>query len=82
MRHHNQPAGVIVATSYDLAHKAASMVRIDYAKPPQDSGLVTLTNMKDVLANEEERKIRVTHEEFQKTDAVYEGKENHNYFLN
>lgn len=73
VKHHGQPAGVIVAKSFALAHKAAALVRIDYAKPPKKHIKETFTNMQDVLAHQHERKARVVHEEFDKTDAVFEG---------
>lgn len=51
VRHHSQPAGVIVANSYDLAHKAAALVTIQYARPEMRENKVLLS-IKDVLADE------------------------------
>lgn len=76
VKYHGQPAGVIVATSFNLALKAASVVQIYYAKQPE---VVTLTTMEDVLVNENEKKLRVIHGELQKSDLDFEGKKSSDF---
>lgn len=72
VRHHGQPAGVIVATSYDLAHRAASLVTIQYARPPGVSKKVWM-GIKDVMADEEERKTRTFTTINEESDQKFEG---------
>lgn len=51
VRHHGQPAGVIVANSYDLAHRAAALVSIQYARTI-DAPQKLFMNIKEVLADD------------------------------
>lgn len=71
VRHHGQPAGVIVANSYELAHRAASLVRIEYARPTGASKL--LLTIKDVMADKEAAEQRVRRQDFGSTEPEHKG---------
>lgn len=71
VKFHGQPAGVIVAESYELAHRAAKLVIVEYARTANGA---LFTNMADVLVSEEARKARIERKELQSCEANFEGK--------
>lgn len=74
VKHHGQPAGVIVANSYDLAHRAAALVTIQYAKPQKDPSPEVMVTMKDIFAADEEiRRDRVFTTVNEKVEHQIEG---------
>lgn len=62
VRFHSQPAGVMVAKSYDLAHRAAALVKIQYARPKEPTHKLFM-GIKDVLADEEAKTTRAINKE-------------------
>lgn len=71
VKYHSQPAGVIVANSFELAHRAASLVRIEYARPMGTAK--PLLTLKEVLADKEAAIHRVHRQEFGPTAPVHKG---------
>lgn len=54
VEHAGQPVGVVVATSQELATKAAAMVHVSYVDFASDKGLLTI---EDVLASDDKSRI-------------------------
>lgn len=57
VKYHSQPAGIIVAESLDLAHKAAGLVTIVYGKSINESDRPILADLTAVLASAEVDRI-------------------------
>lgn len=74
VRHHGQPAGVIVATSFELAHRAAALVVVQYTRAEERKDKKVYISMKDVLdADEETRDLRLTQQDLMTPEQHFDG---------
>lgn len=74
VKFHGQPVGVLVAESYELAHKAAKLVKVEYASMVEGEPMRLFSTIEEVLADENATKERVTKKELNKSDVDFDGK--------